>query len=173
MKIISKHPLANACAVVTEDGRASILNITYGAPVPGARIEGNGTLQNPLRVVIEPAFTPQESATLVAALRMYQDRETGDSPGDDYRDIARSAGEPLDVYSGIDSLCEKARAMSGAETPRIVAVISGGVLQSVYVSPSLGDVSVELFDFDDKGAEGCEDAESECAEVTAGLVTVY
>ena len=130
MKIISKHPLSNACAVVTEDGRASILNITYGAPVPGARIEGNGTLQHPLRVVIEPAFTPQESATLVAALRMYQDRETDDSPGDDYADIARSAGEPLDVYSGIDSLCEKARAMSGASprgdmVPALVAALRG------------------------------------------------
>lgn len=74
------------------------------------------------------AFTPQECATLIAALRMYQDRETGDSPGDDYADIARSAGEPLDIYSGIDSLCEKARAMSGTSprgdmVPELVAAL--------------------------------------------------
>lgn len=52
-------------------------------------------------------ITQQEADTLLAALRLYQDRATGDSPGDDYLDIAASNGEPLDVYEGIDALCDK------------------------------------------------------------------
>lgn len=154
MKIISRHPLANACAVVTEDGRASILNITYGPPVAGARVEGNGTLQHPLRVVIE-------DANLLAA------------------DVERLAADGLscpgeaNARAALQNIRDRLR--TPADTPRIVAVVSGGILQSAYASPSLPAVEFELFDFDDKEAEGgtSEAVESEFDELTAGLVVIY
>lgn len=53
-------------------------------------------------------MTPAELNTVLAALRLYQDRMTGESPGDDYADIANNGGTvtPLDA-DGIDALCTK------------------------------------------------------------------
>lgn len=52
--------------------------------------------------------TTPELCTLLAALRMYQDRMIGERPGDDYADIASLGGTltPLDA-DDIDALCTR------------------------------------------------------------------
>lgn len=119
-------------------------------------------------------MTP-ELCTLLAALRLYQDRMTGESPGDDYADIASNGGRvtPLDA-DGIDALCER---LNTASRPLIVISISGGCLSAVHASQQIANLDVQLFDFDDAECDNADDESYDAEEhrntIVAGMTAVY
>lgn len=53
-------------------------------------------------------LTPRELATMLAALRYWQYKQTGEAPDDDFDDIASDGGTiiPLEPEE-VDELCEK------------------------------------------------------------------
>lgn len=58
---------------------------------------------------------------------------------------------------------------------QILAVVSGGVLNAVYVSPDLLGAEVTLFDYDDKEAEGMTSAQRTrlCRLATKNMEEIY
>lgn len=96
-------------------------------------------------------LSPAELATVLAALRYWQAKQSG-KPIDIEQaamlaDIASDGGEmePLDA-DAIDALCER---INTAHAPRIAVVLEGGTVQSVVTdSPVFVGLKVMVVDYD-------------------------
>lgn len=95
----------------------------------------------------------QDSATILAALRFYQERGMGDpaNRSDAINDIATNGGEVISLDAeGIDDLCER---LNTAERPMLAIVVEGGIIQSLVsnVPEAYSGHKLLVIDYDDEG----------------------
>lgn len=95
----------------------------------------------------------QDSATILAALRFYQERGMGDpaNRSDMIHEIATNGGAVISLNAeGIDDLCER---LNTAETPVLAIVMEGGLIQSLVsnVPEAYSGHKLLVIDYDDEG----------------------